>query len=697
VARASRTSSGRAGAIAGVAAVALLAFPGVASATVTSSVSGGVLRASSDAADGITIECVGGQVRVNGGNPGTGAASCADITSIDVDGGPGDNALNLAGVTNDSFGRVTSVSIDGGGGNDTLTGSERADALNGGDGNDRLVGDDNPAGTRDGFQGQGGDDTLVWNPGDDDDQMEGGDGTDTIEVNGGGGPEVFEVKPSTTAGRVQFDRTGPDPPGPFNLDIGTSERLDFNAGGGDDSMTAGEGLTALGFALDLDGGDGNDTLDGGDGPDLMTGGEGNDRLIGDNNATGTRDVAQGQGGDDTLVWNPGDGDDTNEGGDGVDTIEVNGGGGGEVFEVKPSATAGRVQFDRTGPDPPGPFTIDIGTSERLDFNAGGGDDSMTAGEGLAALGFALDLDGGDANDTLDGGDGADLITGGEGNDRLIGDDNPAGTRDVSQGGGGDDTLVWNPGDGDDTNEGGDGTDVIEVNGGGGGEVFEVKPSATAGRVQFDRTGPDPPGPFNLDIGTSEVLQLNANDGNDRIRGADGLAALITSVFDGGGGNDRILGTDGEDVLSGGDGFDVIRSVDEAEDQVECGDGFDIALVDDRDLVRGCDFVLGGLLRVRLVNRVVDASGGEAALRLRCVATRRCTGTVRLRRGSGSLGAARFAIGRRNVRVVEVDLNRRGRRLVARAPRRGLRVRAVIVARDARGNGWRTVTPIRLRG
>jgi Ca2+-binding RTX toxin-like protein len=695
VGRASRTSSGRAGALVGVAVMAVLAFPGTASAAVTSSVTGGVLRASSDAGDAITIECVGGQVRVNGGDPGTGAASCADITSIDVDGGPGDNVINLAGVTTASFGRLGTVVIDGLGGNDTMTGSERADALNGGDGNDRMIGDDNPAGTRDAFQGQGGDDTLVWNPGEDDDQMEGGDGTDTIEVNGGGGPEVFEVKPSTTAGRVQFDRTGPDPPGPFNLDIGTSERLDFNAGGGDDSMTAGDGLLALGFALDLDGGDGNDTLDGGDGADLMTGGEGTDRLIGDNNPPNTRDLAAGQGGDDTMVWNPGDGDDTNEGGDGIDTVEVNGGGGGEVFEVKPSATPGRVQFDRTGPTPPGPFNIDIATSERLDFNAGGGDDSITAGDGLLALGFALDLDGGDANDTLDGGDGADLMTGGEGNDRLIGDDNPAGTRDVAHGQGGDDTLVWNPGDGDDTNEGGDGVDTIEVNGGSGGEQFEVKPSATAGRVQFDRTGPTPPGPFNLDIGTAERLQLNANDGNDRIRGGEGLAGLIASTFDGGGGNDRILGTDAEDTLSGGDGFDVIRSSDEAEDQVECGGGFDLALVDDLDLVRGCDFVVGGLLRVRLLDRSIDAVGGVAALRLRCVATRRCTGTVRLVRGSRSLGAARFRIGRRNVRVVPVDLNRRGRRLVARAPRRGLTARALIVARDASGNGWRTTTRVRL--
>ena len=87
-----------------------------------------------------------------------------------------------------------------------------------------------------------------------------------------------------------------------------------------------------------------------------------DRIIGDNNAGGTRDLAEGEAGDDTLVWNPGDGDDINEGGDGIDTIEVNGGGGGEVFTVKPSTTVGRIAFDRTGPTPPGPFNLDIGTA-----------------------------------------------------------------------------------------------------------------------------------------------------------------------------------------------------------------------------------------------------------------------------------------------------------------------------------------------
>ena len=92
-------------------------------------------------------------------------------------------------------------------------------------------------------------------------------------------------------------------------------------------------------------------------------------------------------------------------------------------------------------------------------------------------------------------------------------------------------------------------------------MFTVRPSPTAGRVQFDRTGPTPPGPFNLDIGTAERLVLNAGDGNDRITGARGLAGRIASTFNGDDGNDRITGTDGEDLLDGGAGNDVIRAAD----------------------------------------------------------------------------------------------------------------------------------------
>ena len=413
-----RNRKRRSGLVAGAVVAAVLAVPASASADVNSDFTDGVLTVNSTANDAITITSAAGLVKVNGGDP-DGAVNSADVTSIDVSGGPGANNINLAGVNGTDFTTLTDVTVDGGEGNDTINGSLLADHLEGGNGDDRIISDDSQLNSRDELLGEVGNDTMVWNPGDDDDDNDGGPGNDTVEVNGGGGGEQFEVKPSVVnAGGARFERTGPTPPGPFNIEIVASETLDLNANGGDDTLTTANG--ALGIALDIDGGDGNDTLDGGDGPDLLAGGNNDDRLIGDNNALGTRDVSRGDAGNDTMVWNPGDGDDVNEGGEGTDTVEVNGGGGGEVFEVKASAIPGRVAFDRTGPNPPGPFNLDIGTSERLDLNANGGDDSLNAA-GIASglAGWTIDADGGDGNDNLAGASQAvDVLSGGAGADTL---------------------------------------------------------------------------------------------------------------------------------------------------------------------------------------------------------------------------------------------------------------------------------------
>jgi Ca2+-binding RTX toxin-like protein len=157
------------------------------------------------------------------------------------------------------------------------------------------------------MRGENGNDTRVWNPGDDDDINEGGAGDDTAEVNGGG-KEQFEVAPAA-AGRVAFDRVQPnaDPSfgAPFNVDISDdTEKLDLNARDDVDIVNAAAGLEALAFALDIDGGDGDDTIDGGDGPDRITGGNGNDRLTGDDNPLNARDVVSGDAGDDTMICTP---------------------------------------------------------------------------------------------------------------------------------------------------------------------------------------------------------------------------------------------------------------------------------------------------------------------------------------------------------------------------------------------------------
>ena len=217
-------------------------------------------------------------------------------------------------------------------------------------------------------------------------------------------------------GRVIFDRLATPGPGPFNLDIGTAETLDLDAGGGDDTLVTDGGIDPLAFKLDVSGGDGNDNLDGGDAADLIAGDAGNDTIAVDDNPAGTRETALGGDGDDTMTWNGGDDDDLNDGGAGNDTVTVNGAGAPEAFTLNASATPGHATFDRAAAPGPGPFNIDIVASERLDLNAAAGDDTFSSAGAIAALGLHADVEGGDGNDTLDGSDAADVIDGGLGND-----------------------------------------------------------------------------------------------------------------------------------------------------------------------------------------------------------------------------------------------------------------------------------------
>jgi Ca2+-binding RTX toxin-like protein len=674
--------------LAGVAVVAALAFPGIASAAVTATVTGGVLTVEGTGSDAITISCDAGNVAVAGATV-TPATACNAITAINVTGGDGANVITLTGVTDAAYSALTKTTINAGAGNDQIFGSERVDEMHGGAGNDQIIGDDNPVGTRDVFEGEAGDDTLIWNGGQDDDIMNGGDGADSIVVNGAPAAEAFTIKPSATAGRVIFDRLATPGPGPFNLDIGTAERLELNANGGDDSLVSDPGLDGR-IKLDIRGGDGNDTLDGGDGADLIAGGTGNDSITLDDNPLNTRDIALGGDGDDTMIWNGGDDDDVNDGGAGNDTVTVNGAPAPEAFTLNASATPGHATFDRAATPGPGPFNIDIVASERLDLNANGGDDTFSSDGAIAALGLRADVEGGDGNDTLDGSDAADLLDGGAGNDRIVPDDNPAGTRDDARGGDGDDTIVWNGGDDDDLNEGGAGNDTSEINGAPVAERFTIKPSPTAGRVLFDRLATPGPGPFNVDIGTTERLHLEANAGNDRITGAKGIKGRITTVLNAGDGNDRVRGTDAVDAISLGKGNDVARTVDKAEDTLSCDQGFDVAFVDRRDFLRRCEVVIGGFRRVAVKGKP-QLDGNRVALRLKCIATEKCKSVVKLKRNGKVLGRAKVTIKRNKTRSIKVALNKRGRKVL----HDGSRVTVEVQSKDKLGNGWRSAKTVRL--
>jgi Ca2+-binding RTX toxin-like protein len=177
------------------------------------------------------------------------------------------------------FENITGTAFD-----DTLIGSDGANAIEGGSGDDLI-------------RGRAGDDVLTGGAGND--QLVGADGDDVLD--GGGG-----------ADRIA-------------------------GGAGDDAMSGGDGADIMfgGAGGDqMDGGAGADRLKGNDGNDSLAGGLGNDRLEGNQGD----DFLRGQAGDDTILGgggrdriNGGSGDDALTGGSAIDTfvfLQVPNGGGG---------------------------------------------------------------------------------------------------------------------------------------------------------------------------------------------------------------------------------------------------------------------------------------------------------------------------------------------------------------------------------
>jgi Ca2+-binding RTX toxin-like protein len=197
------------------------------------------------------------------------------------------------------------------------------------------------------------------------------------------------------------------------------------------------------------------------------------------------------------------------------------------------------------------------------------------------------LKGGDGDDVISGGAQVDHVFGDNGNDRVAGGKNPANTVEDHHGGAGNDTLVWNNGEGTDSDEGDAGSDDVEVNGSTtGNDEFEFAPGATAGHVQFNRVALNgsTTGNFGLDISTTEHLTVNGLGGDDRIQGAAGIAPLLTfaTELNGGEGVDTITGSDANDFINGGEdndvlngagGDDIIRG-DHGNDTMNGGDGDD---------------------------------------------------------------------------------------------------------------------------
>ncbi len=380
------------------------------------------------------------------------------------------------------------------------------------------------------------------------------------------------------------------------------DQLIIASGGGNDVLNIDTGVNA---AVNVDLGDGDDSVVSGSGDDILNGGSGADTIVGND-------------GDDTLISS---GDDQLEGGEDSDryifisfsdkTIIDSGGEGDTLdFEQVPQGTDlidgvsidlsiddGSVQQVRTGGRVSllGKFENVIGSAFDDSIYAGddsdatsnllfggSGDDTISAGGGNDIL------DGGDGNDSVFGGDGDDSITSGSGNDSLDGgsgndsifggdgDDSitSGGDNDTLDGGDGNDSIFG--GDGDDSINGGDGSDLLET-GDGNDSIFggDGDDSIIGGR------------------GNDELI---GGTGNDSIFGGEGDATI-----DGGAGNDVIVGGNSRDSIFGGAGDDSIvvggdRIGNDARDSIFGGDGDDTITGDGKDIIdggEGNDSIFGG--------------------------------------------------------------------------------------------------------
>jgi Ca2+-binding RTX toxin-like protein len=276
----------------------------------------------------------------------------------------------------------------------------------------------------------------------------------------------------------------------MSIDSRISNAALQSGGGGNDTITGGSG------ADQLFGQSGDDTLIGRGGADLLFGGDGNDWMAG---GTGN-DQMFGGAGDDRMVWNSGDGSDVVEGGSDIDTVEVIGGKAGEVFAV--TANGERVRFDRVDAMS---SSLDMGTTEKLVINAGGGNDQISAVDNLAAL-IELTFDGGDGHDTVLGGNGNDHLFGGTGNDFVDGNQGA----DQAWLGTGNDVFSWDPGDSSDVVEGGADEDAVILNGSAGAETIDL--SANGDRLRLTRDL----GSIVMDVNDVETVHIVARNNTDNI-------------------------------------------------------------------------------------------------------------------------------------------------------------------------------------
>ena len=310
-----------------------------------------------------------------------------------------------------------------------------------------------------------------------------------------------------------------------------------------------------------------ETVEFGDGT-VWTNAELRARLIADA-ATDGSDVIEGFASDDTLEGGPGE--DLLRGGNGADEYRRTPGDGDDVIEDLDASGDGDV-LRLVGVDPAEVRLAAQGTDLRVEIGAAAGPGTILVRLGLdpnfprgadrivfddgtewlrdAFPAMALAGAGTPGDDLLLGGPGDDVLAGGEGDDRA-------------EGGLGADLYVYEAGDGSDViRDGGDPTaedgpvDVLEIRGWTSAEARLLR----VGSDGDDLTVALPDGGRitvlgGLGDGRDRIEVLRFADDGVELGAAEIAARLLTDLATAG--RDLILGTDGDDTLTGGPEADVV--------------------------------------------------------------------------------------------------------------------------------------------
>jgi Ca2+-binding RTX toxin-like protein len=325
---------------------------------------------------------------------------------------------------------------------------------------------------------------------------------------------------------------------------------------------------------------------------------------------------------------------------------------------------------------------DLGAAvERLEGGAG-------ADRLIAAGGLDAELSGEDGADQLAGGAGADLLSGGDGDDGL-------------SGAGGDDLAapsdpVAVPDDDAQPGEGAGSTGDAGADAFTGGVGVDTMSYATrTGPVSASLNGVADDGEAGErdDVG-NDVEVIEGGAAADTLSGRNGPQRLV-----GGAGGDLIDPGPGLDDVNAGGGDDTVRARDGTPEWITCGDGTDTLSGDAGDVPVGCErtTLAAGTdrrrprVRMDSLPRRPRYRHVQRGLRPRLTADEPVSYVVELRgvaRSAHISAAAPF-----NLTLVRKTLKRTARprrvtlrpRIALLGPRRKLRVRIRVTAKDAAGN------------